>query len=87
MRLVARCHPLREPLRSDAMRTRVRTEAGQFDRARALVAELVEKSDRYGLDYLYWQLLGKTEQPMVEGRALLAARDLDSAAVAASFIP
>jgi hypothetical protein len=55
------------------------------DRARGLVAELVEKSDRYGLDYLYWQLLGKTEQAMVEGRALLAARDLDSAAVAAQL--
>jgi class 3 adenylate cyclase/tetratricopeptide (TPR) repeat protein len=60
----------------------VRTEAGQFDHARALVAELVEKSDRYGLDYLYWQLLGQTELAMVEGRALLASRDLDSAAVA-----
>ena len=63
----------------------VRTEAGQFDRARALVAELVDNSDRYGLDYVYWQLLGKTEQAMVEVRALLAARDLDSAAVAAQL--
>ncbi len=62
-----------------------RTEAGQFDRARALVAELVEKSDRYGLDYLYWQLLEKTELAMVEGRALLASRDPDSAAVAAQL--
>jgi hypothetical protein len=44
------------------------TEAGQYDRARALVGELAEKSDRYGLDYLYWQLLGATEKAMVDGQ-------------------
>src|SRR5262249_38660320 len=61
----------------------VRAEAGQFDHARELVSELVKKSDRYGLDDLYWQLLGNTEQAMVEGRSLLASRDADPAAVAA----
>lgn len=60
-------------------------ETGQFDRARALVSELVEKADRYGLDYLYWQLLGATEQAMVDGRALLASSDPDHAALVAQI--
>jgi class 3 adenylate cyclase/tetratricopeptide (TPR) repeat protein len=63
----------------------VRTEAGQFDRARALVAELTEKSDQYGLDYLYWQLLGATEQALVEGRASLASSNPDRTALRAQI--
>jgi class 3 adenylate cyclase/tetratricopeptide (TPR) repeat protein len=61
----------------------VRTEAGQYDHARALVGELIEKSDRYGLDYLYWHMLGATEQALVDGRASLAAGNPDRTAVSA----
>jgi class 3 adenylate cyclase len=63
----------------------VRTEAGQYDHARALVAELIEKSDRYGFDLLYWQLLGATEQAMVEGRASLASGNPDRTALSAQI--
>jgi class 3 adenylate cyclase/tetratricopeptide (TPR) repeat protein len=59
----------------------VRTEAGQYDHARALVAELIEKSDQYGFDLLYWQLLGATEQAMVEGQASLASGKPDRTAL------
>jgi class 3 adenylate cyclase/tetratricopeptide (TPR) repeat protein len=63
----------------------VRTEAGQYDRARALVGELIEKSDQYGLDHLYWQLIGATEQTMVDGRASLASSDPDPIALSAQI--
>lgn len=63
----------------------IRTEAGQYDRARALVGELAEKSDQYGLDYLYWQLLGATEQAMVDGQAFLGARNPDLTALPAQI--
>ena len=52
-------------------------ETGQYDRARALIHELDDTSDRYGLDYLYWQLLGATERAMVDGQAAMAVRDPD----------
>jgi class 3 adenylate cyclase/tetratricopeptide (TPR) repeat protein len=55
----------------------VRTEAGQYHRARALVGELTQKADDYGLDHLYWQLLGATERAMVDACAALASTDLD----------
>lgn len=63
----------------------VRTEAGQYDRARALVAELIEKSNQYGLDYLYWQMLGATEQALVDGRASLASGNPDRTALSAQI--
>jgi hypothetical protein len=63
----------------------VRTEASQYDQARALVGELIEKSDRYGLDYLYWQLLGATEQSLVDGRASLASGNPDRTALSAQI--
>jgi class 3 adenylate cyclase/tetratricopeptide (TPR) repeat protein len=61
----------------------VRVETGQYDRARALVREMAETSDRYGLDYLYWQLLTATENAMVDARADVAARSPDPAALPA----
>ena len=63
----------------------VRTELGQYDHARTLVEELVEMSDRFGLDHLYWQLLGATERAMVDGRASLAARPADRPALSAQI--
>ena len=42
----------------------VGNEAGQFDRARACVAEVIEQSERYGFDF--WQLFGATEQCNVD---------------------
>ena len=58
-------------------------ETGQYDRARALVREMADTSDRYGLDYLYWQLLTATENAMVDARADVAARSPDPAALPA----
>jgi class 3 adenylate cyclase/tetratricopeptide (TPR) repeat protein len=59
----------------------VRVEIGQYDRARALVDEMAETSDRYGLDYLYWQLLGATEKAMVDAQAAIAADSPDSSSL------
>jgi tetratricopeptide (TPR) repeat protein len=56
-------------------------ETAQYDRARELVREIADTADRYGLDYLYWQLLGATEQAMVDGRAAIAARNRDPASL------
>ena len=61
----------------------VSAETGRFDRARELVREITDTADRYGLDYLYWQLLGATENAMVDARAAIAARDPDPAALPA----
>jgi tetratricopeptide (TPR) repeat protein len=61
----------------------VRVETGQYDRARALVCEMADTSDRYGLDYLYWQLLTATENAMVDARADVAAHSPDPAALQA----
>jgi class 3 adenylate cyclase len=57
----------------------VRAEIGQYDRARELVREMADTSDRYGLDYLYWQLLTATENAMVDARADIAERNPDQA--------
>jgi class 3 adenylate cyclase/tetratricopeptide (TPR) repeat protein len=56
-------------------------ETGQYDRARALIHELADTSDRYGLDYLYWQLLTATENAMVDARVAIAARDPDASSL------
>jgi tetratricopeptide (TPR) repeat protein len=61
----------------------VRAEIGQFDRARTLVREMADTSDRYGLDYLYWQLLTATENAMVDARADIAERNPDQATLPA----
>jgi tetratricopeptide (TPR) repeat protein len=44
------------------------TEAGQFDRAGALVANLLELAERYGFDF--WQMFGLTEQCLVDSGRL-----------------
>jgi class 3 adenylate cyclase/tetratricopeptide (TPR) repeat protein len=61
----------------------VRVETGQYDRARALVREMADTSDRYGLDYLYWQLLTATEYAMVDARADVAGQSRDPGALPA----
>jgi class 3 adenylate cyclase len=58
-------------------------ETGQYERARALIQKMADTSDRYGLDYLYWQLLTATENAMVDARAAIASRDPDPAALPA----
>ncbi|WP_253843257.1 ATP-binding protein [Mycobacterium colombiense] len=50
-------------------------ETAQYDRARELVREIADTAERYGLDYLYWQLLAATEKAMVDGLAAIAARN------------
>ena len=47
----------------------MRVDAGQFDRARSLVAEMIEKAENYGFDF--WQLFGATEQCMVDAEIAL----------------
>jgi class 3 adenylate cyclase len=58
-------------------------ETGQYDRARELIREMADTSDRYGLDDLYWQLLTATENAMVDARAAIAARDPEPAGLTA----
>jgi class 3 adenylate cyclase/tetratricopeptide (TPR) repeat protein len=57
----------------------MRTEAGQFDRAGALVANLLEQAERYGFDF--WQMFGLTEQCLVDSAVLLSSADRDPAAL------
>ncbi|VEG40764.1 protein kinase [Mycolicibacterium flavescens] len=47
----------------------MRAEAQQFDEARALVTDMIERAERYGFDF--WQLFGATEQTLVEATELL----------------
>jgi tetratricopeptide (TPR) repeat protein len=62
----------------------VRVEAGQFDRAGALVADLLGQAERYGFDF--WQLFGVTEHSLVEAEALLACADPDPTVLAAQIV-
>lgn len=48
----------------------LRVDAGQFDRARELVAEMIDKAENYGFDF--WQLFGATEQCLVNSEAALS---------------
>ncbi len=57
----------------------MRTEAGQFDCARTLVADMIERAEQYGFDF--WQLFGATEQSLVEASELLASVQPDPAAL------
>ncbi|TFV57071.1 cyclase [Mycobacterium sp. PS03-16] len=59
----------------------MRVDAGQFDRARALVAEMIEKADAYGFDF--WQLFGATEQCMVDAEVALSEPNPEQSAMAA----
>ena len=53
----------------------MRVDAGQFDRARSLVAEMIEKAENYGFDF--WQLFGATEQCMVDAEIALSFPEPD----------
>nr|WP_305728644.1 adenylate/guanylate cyclase domain-containing protein [Mycobacterium sp. GA-1285] len=57
----------------------MRIEAGQFDRAGALVADMIEKAERYGFDF--WQMFGFTEQTMVDAEILLHSASADADAL------
>jgi tetratricopeptide (TPR) repeat protein len=57
----------------------MRVDAGQFDRARSLVAEMIEKAENYGFDF--WQLFGATEQCMVDAEIALSFPDPDQTAL------
>ncbi|HEV7422707.1 MAG TPA: adenylate/guanylate cyclase domain-containing protein [Mycobacterium sp.] len=57
----------------------MRVEASQFDRARDLVDDLLEKAERYGFDF--WQMFGATEQCLVDSGSLLACTEPDPAAL------
>ncbi|MGV0835423.1 ATP-binding protein [Mycolicibacterium thermoresistibile] len=59
----------------------MRTEIGQFDCARGLVGDMMERAERYGFDF--WQLFGCTEQSLVAATELLACAQPDPDAVAA----
>ncbi len=61
-------------LQGDAQR-----EAGQFDRAGELVANLLELAERYGFDF--WQMFGLTEQCAVDSEVLLSGADPDPTAL------
>jgi tetratricopeptide (TPR) repeat protein len=57
----------------------MRTEAGQFDRAAELVANLLELAERYGFEF--WQMFGLTEQCLVDSSVLLSRADPDPTAL------
>ncbi len=61
----------------------MRVEAGHFDRARELAADMIEKAERYGFDF--WQMFGYTEQSMIEAESSLRADDLDADALTAQI--
>jgi class 3 adenylate cyclase len=61
----------------------MRVEASQFDRARALVGDLLERAERYGFDF--WQMFGLTEQCLVDCSELLTGAAPDAAALAAQI--
>jgi serine/threonine protein kinase/tetratricopeptide (TPR) repeat protein len=57
----------------------MRVEASQFDRARDLVDDMIEKAERYGFDF--WQMFGATEQCLIESGSLLASTEPDPEAL------
>jgi serine/threonine protein kinase len=61
----------------------MRVDAGQFDRARALVAEMIEKAETYGFDF--GQLFGATEQCMVDAEIALSSTEPDTSALASQI--
>jgi class 3 adenylate cyclase len=65
------------------MENMMRTEAGQFDRARALVADVIERAERYGFDF--WQMFGASEQCLVDACDMLAAPDVEPAELSAQI--
>ena len=65
------------------MEIMVHAEAGQFDRAGELVANLLELAERYGFDF--WQMFGLTEQCLVDPRSCCPALTADPAALEAQI--
>ena len=57
----------------------MRVDAGQFDRAQSLVAEMIEMAEKYGFDF--WQLFGATEQCMVDAEVALSFPEPDQSAL------
>ena len=61
----------------------MRAWASQFDRARALIADMIEKAERYGFDF--FQMYGATEQCLIDSYELLATEQPDEAALSAQI--
>jgi class 3 adenylate cyclase len=61
----------------------MRVEASQFDRARSLAADMIERAERYGFDF--WQMFGVTEQAMIDSCDLLAGGDYEATALSAQI--
>jgi hypothetical protein len=59
----------------------MRVDAGQFDRARGLVAEMITEAENYGFDF--WQLFGATEQCLVDAEIALSFPEPDPSGLAA----
>jgi class 3 adenylate cyclase/tetratricopeptide (TPR) repeat protein len=59
----------------------LRVEAGQFDRAAALVADLTDQAERHGLDF--WQLVGATQQASISALAVIGADHVDPSRLSA----
>ncbi len=59
----------------------MRVDAGQFDQARALAAEMIEKAENYGFDF--WQLFGATQQCGIDAEIALSHPEPDQSEVAA----
>jgi tetratricopeptide (TPR) repeat protein len=61
----------------------MRAWASQFGTARLLIAELLERAERYGFDF--WQMYGATEQSLIDAYELLATEQPDEAALSAQI--
>ena len=61
----------------------MRAWASQFGTARLLIAELLERAERYGFDF--WQMYGATEQCLIDSYELLATEQPDEAALSAQI--
>jgi class 3 adenylate cyclase len=61
------------------MEIEMRAWASQFGTARLLIAELLERAERYGFDF--WQMYGATEQCLIDAYELLATEQPDEAAL------
>ncbi|WP_232004972.1 protein kinase [Mycobacterium sp. ACS1612] len=56
---------------------------GQFETARQLIADLLERAERYGFDF--WQMYGATEQCLIDSYELMATEQADEAALSAQI--
>jgi hypothetical protein len=65
------------------MEIEMRAWASQFGTARLLIAELLERAERYGFDF--WQMYGATEQSLIDAYELLATEQPDEAALSAQI--